>query len=510
MKKHIIRIIILLLVVKQSLAQQMHFIYFQNESRTPFFAKLNNKNYSSTSIGYLIISKLENGTYTISIGYPKSDAPLQDYVLTVKDNEQGYLIKDFGDKGYALFNLNTFALQYAGQAVKEQNQLAANAAAEKKRIDSLDADARAKAAALATAAINAKNDTATTTPIAAATTKIETIEATSKTNDSVITVPVAAPIAAPIAIKDTVVKIPEVAKVPIQADTTLVLTKAENIVAKPVVDTVQFLNMDFKQDTARQTELIVPVFKNTVPTDTIVAITKLPTDSIKTPTIIIEKTDSVKAPIVTPVLIDSVKTTKIEPPVVEKKVEPIVAPIEEKKDTVATKIEPPVVEKKVEPIVAPIVEKKEEIKPKIETPVVEKKVEPVAVVAPVVEKKEDIKPKIETPVVEKPATVNQAQLPNSNCKLQAEEKDFFALRKKMVADDDTDNMILIAKKAMKEKCYTTQQIRFLSGLFLTDADRYQFFDAVYPFAYDAYLYDSLSDMLKDTYYLQRFKAMIRK
>ena len=109
------------------------------------------------------------------------------------------------------------------------------------------------------------------------------------------------------------------------------------------------------------------------------------------------------------------------------------------------------------------------------------------------------------PVVKKDGTI-----PNSNCIVQADEKDFFALRKKMIAQEGTDEMILVARKSMKEKCYTTDQVRNLAVLFLTDAERYQFLDAAYPFTYDASRYNNLSDLLKEPYYLDRFKAMIRK
>ena len=67
-----------------------------------------------------------------------------------------------------------------------------------------------------------------------------------------------------------------------------------------------------------------------------------------------------------------------------------------------------------------------------------------------------------------------------------------------------------AKKALKEKCYTTEHVRNLSVLFLSDAGKYQFLDVAYPFTYDSYKYSSLVDLLKDNYYIDRFKAMIRK
>ena len=102
------------------------------------------------------------------------------------------------------------------------------------------------------------------------------------------------------------------------------------------------------------------------------------------------------------------------------------------------------------------------------------------------------------------------KLPNSNCRAEADEKDFFNLRKKMASEDGADEMVMVAKKAMKEKCYSTMQVRNLSVLFLNDADRYQFLDAAYPFTHDAYQYNTLINLLYDNYYVQRFKSMIRK
>ncbi len=42
-------------------AQQNHFVYIQADNQQPFYVKYDGKNYSSTSIGYLILPKLTNG-----------------------------------------------------------------------------------------------------------------------------------------------------------------------------------------------------------------------------------------------------------------------------------------------------------------------------------------------------------------------------------------------------------------------------------------------------------------
>jgi hypothetical protein len=46
-------------------------------------------------------------------------------------------------------------------------------------------------------------------------------------------------------------------------------------------------------------------------------------------------------------------------------------------------------------------------------------------------------------------------------------------------------------------------------LFLTDADKYAFLDASYPFVSDRWQFAELGNMLNDAYYKNRFKAMLQ-
>jgi hypothetical protein len=98
---------------------------------------------------------------------------------------------------------------------------------------------------------------------------------------------------------------------------------------------------------------------------------------------------------------------------------------------------------------------------------------------------------------------------NTSCKKIAGDKDFFAVRKKMVASDDEAQMILAAKSAFKEKCYTNEQLRNLCVLFLDDASRYRFLDEAYAYSTDPQSYKQLGDLLKDEYYNRRFMAMLK-
>ena len=112
---------------------------------------------------------------------------------------------------------------------------------------------------------------------------------------------------------------------------------------------------------------------------------------------------------------------------------------------------------------------------------------------------------------ELPATENTPLKKEDNkgaCNNAASEKDFLKLRKKMAAKENDDEMIIEAKKEFRNKCYSVEQIRYLSTLFLTSAAKYQFFDAAFQHVSDRHNFASLQSEIRDDYYLRRFKALI--
>ncbi len=77
-------------------------------------------------------------------------------------------------------------------------------------------------------------------------------------------------------------------------------------------------------------------------------------------------------------------------------------------------------------------------------------------------------------------------------------------------ENNNDDMLKEAKKGFKSRCFSTEQIKNLSYLFLNDEGKYQFFDAAYAFSSDSDQYYKLQSQLSDPYYVSRFKAMIHK
>jgi hypothetical protein len=101
-------------------------------------------------------------------------------------------------------------------------------------------------------------------------------------------------------------------------------------------------------------------------------------------------------------------------------------------------------------------------------------------------------------------------LTNPNCKNMATDYDVDKLRVKMLAIDNDDDRVQVARKLFKMKCFRTIQIRALSEVFSTDEGRYKFLDAAYSFVYDYGNYPQLAGLLTGQYYINRFNAMIRQ
>ena len=94
-------------------AQQNHFIYIQTDNKQPFYLKMDKKIYSSTGSGYLIISKLKPDNYEFSIGFPKNEWPEQNLQCTILDKDLGFTLKNYGNEGWGLLNLQSLSITKA-------------------------------------------------------------------------------------------------------------------------------------------------------------------------------------------------------------------------------------------------------------------------------------------------------------------------------------------------------------------------------------------------------------
>lgn len=127
--------------------------------------------------------------------------------------------------------------------------------------------------------------------------------------------------------------------------------------------------------------------------------------------------------------------------------------------------------------------------------------------------------KIETtvaPPVAAPDTVQQkivvavrpAASQKAKCPSIASNNDFFRLRKNMAARANDEAMMVEATRAFRSKCFSTEQLRNLSSLFLTSSGKYHFFDAAYGHVSDPQNFADLESEIKEAYFIERFKALL--
>jgi Domain of unknown function (DUF4476) len=386
-----------------SQAQQNRFIYIQTENKQSFYVKVDKKVFSSSASGYVIIPQLKDGSYNLSVGFPKNEWPEQTISCRVDKKDAGFMLKNFGEKGWGLFNLQTLEVLMAGNTAGNN----AVAVTENKKDE------------FSNMLSNAVNDSTIR--------KAEVVKPAEKKEEPKEP-----------AVTAEVKKAPAVVKAP--------AAKVSRLLYVSGKEGVQMIYADVNNGKADTIRILIPAEKETP-----------------------QAAKPVKEEI-----------TSVEPPV--KKEEP--------KEAVK---EPAAAKEKFIDIELPNPNAKQDNKP-----VVPKEPAAQPAVAP--------QPAQAMP---EPVAAKKVTMINSNCKNYAVEDDFLKLRKKMAAEDNDDDMVAVARKTFKTKCFTTQQLKNLCVLFLKDEGRYKFFDAAYPFVSDSENFSTLSSQLSDEYYINRFNAMVK-
>ena len=382
-----------MLVGLASKAQQFHFVYLQTDNKQPFYVRINEKLYSSSASGYVVIPKLIEGTHTITVGFPKNEWPSQNIAIKVANKDQGFLLKNFESKGWGLFNFQTMEVATATNEVSNQ--------------------------------------------------PVITNEPSNDQFSSVLADVVNTP-----SIKEGKKEVvqTEIVQKPVEVKKeALVIIEGK----KPDPASIQ------KIFTAKDTDGLAMVYvdKQSSGIDTIKIF--IPQDQIS---------NEAAAPVIV------VKDTTV---VTEKKPESITASASAKANPVFIELELP--------------------NPNT------------------VSSQDSAKQTIQETEKEKVDVKSSAVLTmiNSDCKLIATEDDFLKVRKKMTSEKNEEGMVTVAKKMFKQKCFSTEQIKNLSVLFLKDEEKYHFFDAAYPFVHDSQQFKLLESQLTDPYIITRFRAMLR-
>jgi hypothetical protein len=440
-------------------SQKVYFIYIQSETDQPFFVKMNDKVSSSTGSGYLILSKLRDTSYNFSIGFPQNKWLEQNFSITVNKNDHGYLLKNFGEKGWGLFDLQTLAVQMSSAATKKTETIITP---EKKDVSAFT-DILSKAAddpSLKEKSVQPKVEEKRPETIIQEVAKKE--EPKVEVKEPVITKPVD--------VEPTVVKKEE----PNAEVKQTAIVKPIEVAEKPDIKKEE-PKVEVKEPVVAKP---IDVIEQSVVKGEVKAI---PAEEYKK-SVITKKSESSTTEGFGLVFLDDLNNgVKDTIRLLIPNPKPIAGVVKEE----------PKEEKKFLEITTAEIPKTEQNKTQIIEPSSVKKEEPI-----------DAKPVTnEIPAV-KPMVKNK-------CVSIADESDFFKLRKKMAAAESDDEMISEANKNFKVKCFTVQQVKSLGSLFLSDAGKYKFFDAAYTFVSDIENFSLLQTELKDEYYINRFKAMLR-
>ena len=436
-------------------AQQNHFIYIQADNKQPFYVKLDKKVYSSTVSGYLVVPKLKTGAYSFVIGFPKNEWPEQNIHCAVDDKDLGYLLKNFGDKGWGFFNLQSLNVLMA-----ENNEKKADVVTDVKSdafsnmLSSVVNDPTIKQTDPPKEEIKktVKEEEVRTQPSVASTPVQSKVVETYKTQSSVVSLPE----------KDGEEQTPKVSSsivsAPIQAKVVEMPGTGSPVVSAPVK--YEILELPKVDPVITRATIIKKVVNKTADGIEIVYIDTA--NGIQ---------DTIR--IFIPANKGLVENTQV-------KIETDIKPKEEIKV------------KKILSASAKEEEKKKENRfLEIELPNTNKKVNEV---------------KLDSVIQQ---AISKSVIINSDCKNFATNEDFLKLRKKMAAEENPEDMMIAAKKMFKSRCFTTEQLKNLSVLFLKDSGKYSFFDAAYPYVSDSQNYTLLENQLTDNYYINRFKVMIR-
>lgn len=442
-------------------AQQNHFVYLQTENKQPFYIKLDNKIFSSSASGYVIIPKLQDGAYALTIGFPKNEWPEQNVSCNVNKKDAGYLLKDFGEKGWGLFNLQTMEVVMSGSkpAVKTaaldntKTDIFSNTLSNVVNDPSIIKKAEEKPAVKE----EVKSVEAPPQKEMLSTQSLAVVNDSSVSNNK----------AEKPLVKEEVKPASEAFKKDELA--TQVLVRITKLLSTKTAEGTEMIYIDMEGGSADTIRLFIPEEKKELVTqlnkEDSQIIVRIPAkEEIKKEEVKKEEvnTGENKQQVPQASEVNKPETKNNDPKFIDIELPNPNA----KKDTIAIQVKPVITDS------VKIIPEKQAIE----------------------------KPK---EVIAKPA------IGNSDCKSFATEDDFLKLRKKMAAENNDDDMVNVAKKVFRSRCFTTEQVKNLSVLFLKDEGKYKFFDTAYPFVSDSFNFNTLEAQLNDNYFITRFKAMIR-
>jgi hypothetical protein len=464
--KNLVLLVTLIVSCVCASAQKVFFIYLQSDNYSPFYVKMNDKIYSSTTSGYLILSNLVDSTYNFAIGFPSSQ-PESRFNISLNGKDKGFLIKNF-DTGLGLFDLQNLSIT---KEIKDNSPGNVSYIRRDDEFSSMLAKAAKDTSLLYAVVYTRQPDVAVQQPLTPAPEENKKVEEILVKSDSGITIipqtavvgdvkkeDVGAEVQSGSDIKKEAQILGVAAVVGSQRDTTSAAKQ------EPLQTTGETVTVTTIDSTAATTTVITNTHADTatrIATDS-TALVEVPADATFKRSVVKKHSESSTSEGFGLVFFDNIDGVQ---------------------DTVRLLIPNP-----------PIIFKES---PQTDTSAVAKEF----IHVDELKKEAEVTPPIVVAVKGDAAVKTQ-------CKSVATSNDFFKLRKNMASENSDDAMVAQAKKIFKTKCFTTEQVKNLSSLFLTSAGKYEFFDGAYGHVSDQQNFSSLESEIKDDYYLKRFRALV--
>lgn len=102
-------------------SQHNHFLYIQSDNQQLFYMKRSGEVLSSSSTGFIILSKLQPGTQSFIIGFPRDQFPEYEFQMELRGRDRGFTLKNMEEKGWVLVDMQSQEV-ITGRRIEKQNQ----------------------------------------------------------------------------------------------------------------------------------------------------------------------------------------------------------------------------------------------------------------------------------------------------------------------------------------------------------------------------------------------------
>ncbi|HWK02194.1 MAG TPA: DUF4476 domain-containing protein [Puia sp.] len=493
--------ILLILMAGRNYAQQDYFILIQADNNQPFYVRMEGKLFSSSAQGHLILSQLKEGSYSITVGFPKQLFPEQLFSVSIYKKDLEFQLKDLGEKGWGLYNPQTLELKKPDE--KKETEPGNHLEGVKKD----DAFSRLMAGVVSDTAVMYNTYT-----MEAA---LKDSPVTSKSAPADTQPPVSLPVTAPSNATTAGASGKDTAAATMVNPSSGTETAKETLISRETARPDSTLRSDTgtlagRVDTAKTIAAVAGTGRDS---------TLRKRDSLAAAAIP-ESTSSVagSTAAVPPGVISSVPSSTAAVPETAAALPKagLVVKLSERKTTKGVRLvyADHIKGKKADTIVVIIpvdtvtrlaqrpAETASLPSPPAgsDTPALASggANHPTSTLASMTTKPDSGQKKTTTPV--------RSLFINSDCRNFATEYDVDKLRVKMLEAGKDEDRIAVAHKVFKSKCFSTRQIKALSEVFTSDAQKFRFLETAYPFVSDDH-FKELAELLADPVYSSKFRTM---